>query len=199
MEKFKKLTAQAAYIPIANIDTDMIIEKKHLKTIKRSGLGKWLFAALRYDIDGKPVTDFILNQKPKAQILLTGENFGCGSSREHAPWSIIDFGIRVIIAPSFADIFYNNSYKNGLLLIKLDKENISKLAQSADKISIDLNAQTVSNAVDSYSFEIESNIKDILLGGIDVIEAILQYRHDIETYEAAHFKRQPWINGEINA
>lgn len=199
MEKFTTLTAKAAFMPIANIDTDMIIAKQYLKTIKRFGLGKWLFAAMRYDADGQPVADFVLNQKPDAKILLAGENFGCGSSREHAPWSITDFGIRAVIAPSFADIFYNNSYKNGLLLIKLDKQSIDALASSAGEITVDLAAQSVTSGGKSYRFEIEPNIKAILLGGLDAIESILQHRQDIETYETAHFARQPWINGEMNA
>ncbi|MDD2326147.1 MAG: 3-isopropylmalate dehydratase small subunit, partial [Alphaproteobacteria bacterium] len=145
MEKFTTLTATAAFLPIANIDTDMIIAKQYLKTIKRTGLGKWLFAALRYDEEGNPRADFVLNQKPEAQILLAGENFGCGSSREHAPWSLLDFGIRAVIAPSFADIFYNNAYKNGILLIRLAKDKIDALAQSNGPLTIDLTAQTVTD------------------------------------------------------
>lgn len=199
MDKFTTLTAQAAYLPIANIDTDMIIAKQFLKTIKRSGLGKSLFAAMRYDANGKPIADFVLNQKPNAKILLVGENFGCGSSREHAPWSLMDFGLRAIIAPNFADIFYNNSYKNGLLLIKLGKDIIAKLAQSDGPLTVDLERQIVSNGTDSYAFEIEPNIKTILLGGLDAIETILQYRKDITTFEAAHFARQPWLIGETHA
>lgn len=199
MEAFSKLTAQAAYLPIANIDTDMIIPKQYLKTIKRTGLGKWLFAEQRYDAEDNPISDFVLNQKPNARILLAGENFGCGSSREHAPWSLIDFGIRAVIAPSFADIFYNNSYKNGLLLVKLEKEAIDALATQEDTITIDLEAQTVRAGISSFAFEIEPNIKSVLLGGLDAIQSVLTYSKEIETYETAHFTRQPWIKGEPHA
>lgn len=193
MEAFTKFTAQAAYLPLANIDTDMIIPKQYLKTIKRTGLGKWLFAERRYDAAGAPNPDFVLNKKPEAKILLAGENFGCGSSREHAPWSLIDFGIRAVIAPSFADIFYNNSYKNGLLLVKLEKEDIAALAKQEEAITIDLEAQTVSEGQISFTFEIEPNIKAVLLGGLDSIQSVLAHSEDIKTYESAHFTRQPWI------
>jgi 3-isopropylmalate/(R)-2-methylmalate dehydratase small subunit len=194
MQKFTTLTGPAAFMPIANIDTDMIIPKQYLKTIKRSGLGRWLFAEMRYEADGKPRADFILNQRPQAQILLAGENFGCGSSREHAPWSLMDFGIRAVIAPGFADIFYNNSFKNGLLLIKLPKESVEALAAKAQEaITIDLAAQTVTGAGQSYRFEIEPNIKEILLGGLDAIESILLHKDKIKAYEADHFARQPWL------
>ncbi|NCC02982.1 MAG: 3-isopropylmalate dehydratase small subunit [Proteobacteria bacterium] len=196
MQKFTTLTVSAdktAFMPIANIDTDMIIPKQYLKTIKRSGLGRWLFAEMRYEADGKSRADFILNQKPEAQILLAGENFGCGSSREHAPWSLMDFGIRAVIAPGFADIFYNNSYKNGLLLIKLPKESVEALASSSGEITIDLATQSVTGAGQSYRFEIEPNIKEILLGGLDAIESILLHKDKIKTYEAEHFTRQPWL------
>ncbi|MGE4350817.1 MAG: 3-isopropylmalate dehydratase small subunit [Bdellovibrionales bacterium] len=196
MEKFTHLSAKAAFLPIANVDTDMIFPKQFLKTIKRSGLGKCLFAELRYDAQGKPRSDFVLNQRPDAKILLTGENFGCGSSREHAPWSILDFGIRAVIAPSFADIFYNNSYKNGLLLVKLDKAAIETLAQNPDSVSIDLETQTVTGKDASYRFEIEPNIREILLGGLDSIAVILQNKAEIEAYEQDHFTRQPWLKGE---
>lgn len=196
MEAFTILTAQAAYLPIANVDTDMIIPKQYLKTIKRTGLGKWLFAEQRYDAEGNPISDFVLNQKPNARILLAGENFGCGSSREHAPWSLIDFGVRAVIAPSFADIFYNNSYKNGLLLVKLKKEAIATLAKQEDVITIDLAAQSVRAGQSSFAFEIEPNIKAVLLGGVDAIKSVLAHRIDIEAYETAHFMRQPWIKGD---
>ena len=196
MEPFTQLTAQAAFMPLANIDTDMIIPKQYLKTIKRTGLGRWLFAAQRYDAQGKPNPDFILNRKPQAQILLAGENFGCGSSREHAPWSLLDFGVRAVIAPGFADIFYNNSYKNGLLLVRLDKTAIAALAESTHPITIDLGAQTVSGDAHSYTFPIEPNIKSVLIGGLDSIASILAHRSAIEAFEAKHFARQPWIKGE---
>lgn len=194
MQKFTTLTAKAAYLPIANIDTDMIIPKQHLKTIKRSGLGKWLFSALRYDDNGNPRADFVLNAKPDAQILLAGENFGCGSSREHAPWSLCDFGIRVVIAPGFADIFYNNSFKNGLLLIKLDKAAIAELALLDEQLVIDLEAQTVSGGGKSFGFEIEPNHKKTLLEGLDAIEPVLRMRKDIEEFEAKRFAKQPWLD-----
>jgi len=193
MEKFTKLTANAAFLPIANIDTDMIIAKQYLKTIKRTGLGKWLFAALRYDDSGSPRADFVLNQKPEAQILLAGENFGCGSSREHAPWSLLDFGIRAVIAPSFADIFYNNAYKNGILLIRLAKEKIDALAQSNGPLTIDLTAQTVTDGQETSSFEIEPNIKTILVEGLDAIEGILRHKAEIDAFEDARFTQQPWL------
>lgn len=196
MEKFIKLTAPAAALMIANIDTDMIIPKQYLKTIKRSGLGKWLFAEMRYDTQGKPVTDFVLNLKPQAKILMAGENFGCGSSREHAPWSLMDFGIRAVVAPSFADIFYNNSFKNGLLLVKLPQEKIDELVACGQDVTIDLEQQTVSGGSHIFAFEIEPNIKEVLLGGWDAIAAVLKHREDIENYEAAHFARQPWLKGE---
>lgn len=194
MRKFTKMTGIAAFMPIANIDTDMIIAKQYLKTIKRSGLGRWLFAALRYDPAGNPLPDFVLNKTPEAQILLTGENFGCGSSREHAPWSLCDFGIRVIIAPSFADIFYNNSFKNGLLLIKLDKDAIAELAERDAPLTIDLDAQTVTKGNRSFSFAIEPNHKQALLEGLDAIAPVLQRRKEIEKFETDHFTRQPWLN-----
>ena len=193
MEKFTKLTATAAFLPIANIDTDMIIAKQYLKTIKRTGLGKWLFAALRYDDSGSPRADFVLNQKPEAQILLAGENFGCGSSREHAPWSLLDFGIRAVIAPSFADIFYNNAYKNGILLIRLAKDKIDALAQSNGPLTIDLVAQTVTDGQETVSFKIEPNIKTILTEGLDAIEGILRHKAEIDAFEDASFTQQPWL------
>ncbi|MGB9152264.1 MAG: 3-isopropylmalate dehydratase small subunit [Alphaproteobacteria bacterium] len=194
MKKFTKLTGTTANLPIANIDTDMIIPKQYLKTIKRSGLGRWLFAEMRYDKAGKPLPDFVLNKNPGATILLAGENFGCGSSREHAPWSLCDFGIRAIIAPSFADIFYNNSFKNGLLPIKLDKETIAELAQASDPLTIDLETQTVSRGNRSFSFDIEPDHKKTLLEGLDAIEPVLQMRKEIQNFEFAHFTRQPWLH-----
>jgi 3-isopropylmalate/(R)-2-methylmalate dehydratase small subunit len=193
MQKFTKLTGKIAYLPIANIDTDMIIPKQYLKTIKRSGLGRWLFAAMRYDQAGNPLPDFPLNKIPDAKILLAGENFGCGSSREHAPWSLCDFGIRVIIAPGFADIFYNNSFKNGLLPIKLGKEAIAELAQHNDPLTIDLEAQTVSRGNRSFSFTIEPDHKNTLLNGLDAIEPVLQMRGEIESFESKRFVQQPWL------
>ena len=193
MEKFTRLTGETAYLPIANIDTDMIIAKQYLKTIKRSGLGKWLFAAMRYDQAGQPLPDFVLNQKPQAKIILAGENFGCGSSREHAPWSLWDFGIRAVIAPSFADIFYNNCFKNGLLPVKLDKEAIAELAESSQPLTIDLEAQSIVCGNRSFSFALEPDHKTTLLQGLDPIEQVLHMRADIENYEIGHFVQQPWL------
>ncbi|MDE1900136.1 MAG: 3-isopropylmalate dehydratase small subunit [Alphaproteobacteria bacterium] len=193
MQKFTTLTAQAAYMPIANIDTDMIIPKQYLKTITRSGLGKWLFAAMRYDAHGKEIPDFILNANPQAQILLAGENFGCGSSREHAPWALTDFGIRAVIAPGFADIFYNNCFKNGLLPVRLPKEAIAELAESKQDIQINLKEQAVICGNRRFDFDIEPNNKAALLNGLDAIEPVLAMRSEIKKFEAAHFARQPWL------
>ena len=193
MEKFTTLTANAAFLPIANIDTDMIIAKQYLKTIKRTGLGKWLFAALRYDDLGSPRADFVLNQKPEAHILLAGENFGCGSSREHAPWSLLDFGIRAVIAPSFADIFFFNAFNNGMIVIRITKDKIDALAQNNGPLTIDLPAQTVTDGKKTYRFEIEPNIKTILTEGLDAIEGILRHKAEIDAFEDARFTQQPWL------
>ena len=196
MQKFTTLTAKAAYMPIDNIDTDMIIAKQYLKTIKRSGLGKFLFAAMRYDETGKPIADFILNQKPDAQILLAGKNFGCGSSREHAPWSLMDFGIRAVIADSFADIFYNNCYKNGLLPLKLPQEHIEAIAALNQPVTVDLAQQKVTCGTLSFTFPIEENNKEVLLEGLDTIERVLRMADDIKAFEAKHFAAQPWLRME---
>jgi len=196
MEKFTSLTAQAAYLPIDNIDTDMIIAKQFLKTIKRSGLGKWLFAAMRYDTNGQPVGDFVLNKQPDAKILLAGKNFGCGSSREHAPWSLMDFGFRAIVASSFADIFYNNCFKNGLLPVKLDQSAIEAVAALGQPVTIDLMQQTVACGELSFTFPIEENNKEVLLEGLDTIASVLRMADEIKAYEAKHFNRQPWLLAE---
>ena len=193
MKPFKTFTAEAVYLPINNIDTDMLIPKQYLKTIERSGLGRFLFAELRYDESGAPKPDFPLNQNPKAQILLAGENFGCGSSREHAPWALADFGIRVVIAPSFADIFYNNCFKNGLLPLKLDSRSIDILRASARPIEVDLENQRVTQGVVSFAFDIEPTYKEALLAGLDEIAKILKLESGIKAYETGHFAQQPWL------
>jgi len=193
MKPFTTLTAKAAYLPISNIDTDMLIPKQYLKTIKRSGLGKYLFAERRYDEKGNPKPDFPLNQKPDAQILLAGDNFGCGSSREHAPWALADFGIRAIIAPSFADIFYNNCFKNGLLPLKLDAKAIEALRMKDDPITVDLEAQTVTQGTLSFPFDIHPSYKEVLLKGLDGIAKVMLLKDKIAAFETTHFTKQPWL------
>ena len=177
MKIFEKLTAVAAPLPLINVDTDMIIPARFLKTIKRTGLGKSLFYTLRFDEEGNEREDFVLNQSAykNAEILVAGNNFGCGSSREHAPWALDDYGIRWVIAPSFADIFYNNSFKNGILLIKLPKEDVDKLIESAErganaKISVDLDAQEITGPDgNTIMFDIDPFKKHCLLNGLDDI------------------------------
>ncbi|MCL2469775.1 MAG: 3-isopropylmalate dehydratase small subunit [Alphaproteobacteria bacterium] len=193
MQKLTTHKGQAAFLPLDNIDTDMIIAKQYLKTIKRSGLGKWLFADMRYDAQGKPRPDFILNQKPKASILLAGKNFGCGSSREHAPWSLMDFGLRAVIASGFADIFYSNCFKNGLLPVSLPPEAVEALAARDKDITIDLEAQTVSCDDLCFGFKIEPDNKKTLLEGLDGIARILQQQDAIKAFEERHFAQQPWL------
>jgi 3-isopropylmalate/(R)-2-methylmalate dehydratase small subunit len=194
MQPFTTLTAKAVTIPLRNIDTDRLIPKQYLKTIKRSGLGRYLFAELRYDDKGQPKPDFPLNQCPDAQILMAGENFGCGSSREHAPWALIDFGIRVIIAPSFADIFYNNCFKNGLLPLRLDSSSIDILRAQDKPITIDLAQQRVTQGSRSFPFSIEPSYKEALLGGLDEIAKVLQFKEQILAFERQHFSKQPWLS-----
>ena len=199
MEKFTALTGIAAPLDIINVDTDMIIPKQFLKTIQRSGLGKNLFDEMRYTPDGEEIADFVLNQPAyrEAQILIAGDNFGCGSSREHAPWALLDFGIRCIIAPSFADIFYNNCFKNGILPIVLPQEDVDKLMDDAKRganaiISIDLENQTI-NGPDggTIAFEVDAFRKTCLLEGLDDIGLTLQKGEAIDTYEAG-LDAQPW-------
>ena len=188
MEKFKKITAIAAPLPMINIDTDMIIPKQFLKTIKRSGLGKNLFHELRYDLQGNIKNDFVLNWDPykSAKILIVGENFGCGSSREHAPWSLLDFGFKCIIAPSFADIFYNNCFKNGILPINLDQKNVDLLMKEAENkklITISLEDQIiVDDSNNQLSFEIDPFRKKCLLEGLDDIALTLKKVDKIDTF-----------------
>jgi 3-isopropylmalate/(R)-2-methylmalate dehydratase small subunit len=201
MDKFTTLTGVAAPLPITNVDTDMIIPKQFLKTIKRTGLGKHLFDEMRYDASGKEIPDFVLNRPAyrKASILVAGENFGCGSSREHAPWALLDFGIRCVIAPSFADIFYNNCFKNGILPIVLPKEEIAKLFDDAERganavITIDLEKQEIAGPDGGrIRFEIDAFRKHCLLNGLDDIGLTLQKAAEIDSYEARQRAAQPWL------
>ncbi|KTC86908.1 3-isopropylmalate dehydratase small subunit [Legionella brunensis] len=195
MRAFKTITGVMAALPIANIDTDMIIPKQYLKTIKRTGLGNYLFAELRYDEDNKPNPNFILNQPDfqKAKILLTEENFGCGSSREHAVWSLIDFGIRVIIAPSFADIFYSNCFKNGLLPIVIPKSMIQQLATLNAPVTVDLESQTIRADTLEIHFSIDAYRRDSLLKGLDEIGETLIYEKEIAAFEKKQKIAQPWL------
>jgi 3-isopropylmalate/(R)-2-methylmalate dehydratase small subunit len=203
MEKFTVLTGVAAPLPMINIDTDMIIPKQFLKTIKRTGLGKHLFDEMRYTPDGAEVEDFILNKPAyrNAKILVAGENFGCGSSREHAPWALLDFGIRCVIAPSFADIFYNNCFKNGILPIKLPKEQVDLLLDDASRgsnatITIDLERQEITGPDGGkIAFEVEPFRKHCLLNGLDDIGLTLQNVASIDAYESKLSASQPWIGG----
>ena len=199
MEKFTKVTAIAAGIPLINIDTDMIIPKQFLKTIKRTGLGKNLFHEMRYDIHEKIIPDFILNRSPfdKAQILIARDNFGCGSSREHAPWALLDFGIRVIIAPSFADIFYNNCFKNGILPIILNSNEVEELLNFAQNpkniVTVDLIDQKISAADKIYKFQIDSFKKHCLINGLDDIGLTLENEQKISNFEEQYSRKTPWL------
>lgn len=200
MEKFNNLSGVAAPMPLINIDTDMIIPKLFLKTIKRSGLGVNLFDEMRYDDDGKEIPDFVLNKPAyrKAEIIVAGDNFGCGSSREHAPWALLDFGVRCVISTSFADIFYNNCFKNGILPIVLPKEQVDKLMEDAERgenarISVDLETQTVS-ATDGteFSFEVDPFKKHCLLNGLDDIGLTMEKEASIDAFEATYQSQTPW-------
>ncbi len=201
MDKFNKLTGVAAPLPILNIDTDMIIPKQFLKTIKRTGLGKNLFDEMRYTKDGQEVPDFVLNKPAyrKASILVAGPNFGCGSSREHAPWALLDFGIRCVIASSFADIFYNNCFKNGILPIKLPQADVDKLLDDAGRganavVSIDLEKQEITGPDGGcITFEIDPFRKHCLLNGLDDIGLTLQKQDKIATFETRRSLEQPWL------
>ena len=199
MKKFQKFKGFAAPFPLINVDTDMIIPKQFLKTIKRSGLGKNLFHELRYDLNGNLRNDFVLNWDPynKASILIAGENFGCGSSREHAPWSLLDFGFKSIIAPSFADIFFNNCFKNGILPIELCQKDVNYLMKEAEKknkITIDLVKQIISTE-DSFilNFKIDSFRKNCLLNGLDDIGLTLKKTKKISDYEQIIQNQRPWM------
>ena len=201
MDKFEKLSGVAAPMPLINIDTDMIIPKVFLKTIKRSGLGVNLFDEMRYDDDRAEIPDFVLNkaQYRNAEILVAGDNFGCGSSREHAPWAIKDFGIRCIISTSFADIFYNNCFKNGVLPIILPQEQVDSLMKDAEKgsnarIEIDLADQTVTSSDgEVYSFEVDAFKKHCLLNGLDDIGLTMEKVGSIDNYEAKLSSERPWV------
>lgn len=201
MEKFEKITGVAAPMPMVNIDTDMIIPKQFLKTIKRSGLGVNLFDEMRYDDAGNEIPDFVLNKPAyrKAEVLIAGENFGCGSSREHAPWAIKDFGIRCVIAPSFADIFFNNCFKNGILPIPLPPEQVEILMKDSEKgenarMTIDLENQTITTSDgEVISFQVDPFRKHCLMNGLDDIGLTLEKAAAIETFEASAQTQRPWV------
>ncbi|MDA9055423.1 3-isopropylmalate dehydratase small subunit [Alphaproteobacteria bacterium] len=201
MQKFDKLTGVAAPLNILNIDTDMIIPKQFLKTIKRSGLGKNLFDEMRFRQDGSEIDDFVLNRSPyrNAEILVAGDNFGCGSSREHAPWALLDFGVRCVISSSFADIFYNNCFKNGILPIVVSADDRDALMADASdtenpELSVDLVNQTIRRPNGpTVSFEIDPFRKKCLLEGLDDIGLTLAKADDIDSYEAKREKDQPWL------
>ncbi len=201
MQPFTQLTGIAAPLPMVNVDTDMIIPKQFLKTIKRTGLGKNLFDEMRYLDDGSENPDFVLNQPAwrNAEILVTGENFGCGSSREHAPWAMLDFGIRCVIAPSFADIFFNNCFKNGILPIALPQEKVDQLMEEARKganarLTVDLEAQTVTISDGTeIAFDVDPFRKHCLLNGLDDIGLTLKKASAIDAYENAVASQRPWV------
>ena len=201
MQKFTTLTGVAAPLDMINVDTDMVIPKQFLTTIKRSGLGKGLFFEMRFDSKGKENPDFVLNKAPyrKAKILIAGENFGCGSSREHAPWALLDYGISCVIAPSFADIFYNNSFKNGILLIRLPKDQVARLMAEAEKganatFSVDLEKQTLTGPDGQVvKFDIDPFKKHCLLNGLDDIGLTLKHAKKIDGFEEKQKASQPWL------
>ena len=198
MQKFNKLQSIPAYLPMVNIDTDMIIPKQFLKTIKRTGLGKNLFFEMRYDDNGKKIEDFILNKEPfnKSNILITGKNFGCGSSREHAPWALLDFGITCVISSSYADIFYNNCFKNGILPITISEEEIKELSNYSvrkEEISIVLEDQKILFGNKEIKFEIDQFKKKCLIEGLDDIALSLEQKTKIEIFEKDLKSSKPWI------
>ncbi|SVC11751.1 uncharacterized protein METZ01_LOCUS264605 [marine metagenome] len=198
MNKFTTLKSIPAYLPIVNIDTDMIIPKQFLKTIKRTGLGKNLFYEMRYDNDGIEIKDFILNQNPfnKSKILITGKNFGCGSSREHAPWALLDFGITCIISSSYADIFYNNCFKNGILPVTITEEEIKEISDYSkrkEEISINLPDQKIVFGNKEIKFEIDEFKKKCLIEGLDDIALSLEKSNKITDYENKLKLNKPWI------
>jgi 3-isopropylmalate/(R)-2-methylmalate dehydratase small subunit len=200
MEKFTKLTGIAAPMPLVNIDTDMIIPKQFLKTIQRSGLGKNLFDEMRYDREGHEIADFVLNQPAyrSAEILVAGDNFGCGSSREHAPWALLDFGVRCVISTSFADIFFNNCFKNGILPIILPQAEVDVLMADARKganarVTVDLEAQTVTTSDgQSFGFAVDPHRKHCLMNGLDDIGLTLEKAAAIDSFEAKAATLRPW-------
>ena len=198
MQKFSTLKSIPAYLPIVNIDTDMIIPKQFLKTIKRTGLGKNLFFEMRYDDNGNKIGDFILNQDPftNSKILIAGKNFGCGSSREHAPWALLDFGITCVISSSFADIFYSNCFKNGILPIIVDEEKIKELSEYANRkeeISVDLKEEKIVYGNNEIKFKIDSFKKKCLLEGLDDIALSLKKSDKIKSFEQKLKSSKPWI------
>ena len=198
MEKFKNIKSIPAYLPLINIDTDKIIPKQFLKTIKRSGLGQSLFYEMRYDEKGKPIKGFILDTDPykNSKILITGKNFGCGSSREHAPWALLDFGIKVIISESFADIFYNNCFKNGILPIVCDESIIKELSQYSSRkenIEIKLQEQEIIYGNKSFKFKLDPFKKKCLLEGLDDIALSLEKIKSIESFENRMVQSKTWI------
>ena len=198
MEKFTKIKSVPAYIPLMNIDTDKIIPKQFLKTIKRSGLGKSLFYEMRFDETGNPIKGFILDQEPfnNSKILIVGKNFGCGSSREHAPWALLDFGIRVIVSESFADIFYNNCFKNGILPIVANDEMINELKDYSvrkENIEVKLEEQVIVYGNKTFKFELDSFKKKCLLEGLDDIALSLKKTKNIENFENKMSQNKPWL------
>jgi len=201
MQKFTTLSGIAAPMPLVNIDTDMIIPKQFLKTIRRSGLGRNLFDEMRYDANGNENPDFVLNKPAwrKAEIIVAGDNFGCGSSREHAPWALLDFGIRCVISTSFADIFYNNCFKNGILPVVLPADQVARLMEDAERgenarISVDLENQTVTASDGTvFRFEVDPHRRHCLLNGLDDIALTLEKADAIDAFEARHRAAMPWV------
>ena len=201
MEKFKNITAVAAPLPEVNVDTDKIITKQYLKTIERTGLGKGLFSELRYNDDGTENEDFVLNksQYRNAKILVAGDNFGCGSSREHAPWALLDYGIKVVISTSFADIFYNNCFKNGMLPIVLDETEVSLLMEETERgsnatLTVDLESQEITTSDgNKINFKIDKFLKHCLLNGLDDIALTLEKNSEIGSYEDKIKSQRPWV------
>ncbi len=198
MDKFNKLNSIPSYLPLQNIDTDMIVPKQFLKTIKRTGLGKGLFYEMRYDEKGKILEDFVLHKEPynKSKILIAGKNFGCGSSREHAPWALLDFGIKCVISSSFADIFYNNCFKNGILPIRLDEKIILQLAEYSNRkkeIEVDLEEQVVKFGNEIVNFEVDGFKKKCLLEGLDDIALSMEKLNLVENFEKKVKEDRPWL------
>ena len=198
MEKFNKLNSIPSYLPLQNIDTDMIVPKQFLKTIKRTGLGKGLFYEMRYDEKGEIIEDFVLHKEPynKSKILIAGKNFGCGSSREHSPWALLDFGIKCVISSSFADIFYNNCFKNGILPIRLDEKIILQLAEYSNRkkeIEVDLEEQVVKFGNEIVNFEVDGFKKKCLLEGLDDIALSMEKINLVENFEKKVKEDRPWL------
>tara|TARA_X000001036_G_scaffold407328_1_gene416691 strand:- start:236 stop:847 length:612 start_codon:yes stop_codon:yes gene_type:complete len=198
MKKFSKLKSIPSYLSLQNIDTDMIIPKQFLKTIKRTGLGKSLFYEMRYDEKGKMIEDFILNRQPysESKILIAGKNFGCGSSREHAPWALSDFGINCIISSSFADIFYNNCFKNGILPVKINEEKVLEIAEYSkrkEEVEVDLKKQEISFGNKTINFEIDEFKKKCLIEGLDDIALSMEKISQIDKFEKQIYSKKPWI------